>query len=164
MTLYFPNDSYPTISGGFCIDGDLSGDSPFYTNTPQGWAQMRLQLISRYTNRSVDNNDTVDTDVIAIFIRDVNERYTEFGFTTTLDEDLQNKFASGLYDYKIWATYLDIPFPTVPFDSEQWSLIHEGECKVKTKTTNDMSRGAEAQTVKYTTDPNTAESYVIYRD
>ena len=92
MTLYFPNDSYPTISGGFCIDGDLSGDSPFYTNTPQGWAQMRLQLISRYTNRSVDNNDTVDTDVIAIFIRDVNERYTEFGFTTTLDEDLQKVF------------------------------------------------------------------------
>lgn len=164
MTLYFPNDFYPTVGGGFCIDGDLSGDSPFHTNTPQGWAQMRLQLISRYTNRSVDNESTEDRDVIDIHIRDVNERYTEFGFTFSGTNDLDQKFASGLYDYKIWATYMDLVDLTQPFDPEQWSMIHEGECKVKTKTTRDMNRGAEAQTIKYTTEPNTAESYVIYRD
>ncbi len=161
MTVYFPDTDYPTLSGGFTVDGDLRGDLPFPTTNPQGWDEMRLQLISRYTNLPVDNS-SVKEDAIKIFIRFANSRYTEFGFTYT-GNNLQSDFASGLYDYKIWGTYIEEADLVEPFDSDQWTLIQEGECKLKTKTTNDMNRGNETDTVKYKTDPNTAESYVIYK-
>jgi len=160
MTLYFPNDLVKGALNDVFIDGDVRGITNLH---PGGWNTYRLQLTSRYTNRDIDADETQFEWVLPLSPLNANERYTHFvidGLSTDLS--IQNQFKSGYYDYTLWATYLEIDFETMPFDASQWNQIQEGEAKVKTKTTNDMQRGREDEVVKYTTDPNTAQSYVIY--
>ena len=150
MTLYFKDiTTTGAANTRICVDGDMSG-----------WLTYRLQLTSRYTNREVDNDTSSWLLPIDILIS--NERYTEFNVSPYIDT-IQDGLYTGIYDYEIWAA----PFYTDendPFEEAQWRLLQNGQTKVKSKTTVDMQRGSDENiTVKYKTEPNKAESYVIYK-
>lgn len=151
MTLYFKDiTAIGTTNTKICVDGSL----PSYNN-------YRLQLISRYTNRDIDNDTTAWLLPIEVLIS--NERYTEFNVSPYIDT-IQEGLYTGIYDYKIWGTNLNEDYVNDPFDEAVWFLLQEGQTKVKSTTTVDMQRGSnENITVKYKTEPNKAQSYVIYK-
>ena len=151
MTLYFKDiTAIGTTNTKICVDGSL----PSYNN-------YRLQLISRYTNRDIDNDTTAWLLPIEVLIS--NERYTEFNVSPYIDT-IQEGLYTGIYDYKIWGTNLNEDYVNDPFDEDVWTLLQEGQTKVKSTTTVDMQRGSnENITVKYKTEPNKAQSYVIYK-
>lgn len=153
MTIYFRDTTEGEPSNTrIAVDGDLGG-----------YVTYRLQLISRYTNREVDNDTSAW--LLPIELQISNERYSEFniepytGAGSTIEEGLY----SGFYDYEIWGSTADVDWTTDTFDEGQWSLLQNGKTKVKSTTTDDMQRGGEPETVKYKTEPNTAQSYVIYK-
>ena len=162
MTLYFLDTTAGTPANTrIAVDGDLSGVSAAF---PTGWTTYRLQLTSSYTNRDVDNDTSSWLLPIDLLIS--NERYSEFNVTPYIGagDTIQTGLYSGIYDYEIWATNLNIDWTNDAFEEVQWQLLLNGQTKVKSKTTVDMQRGAdEAITVKYKTEPNTAKSYVIYK-
>jgi len=151
MTLYFKDiTAIGTTNTKICVDGSL----PSYNN-------YRLQLISRYTNRDIDNDTTAWLLPIEVLIS--NERYTEFNVSPYIDT-IQEGLYTGIYDYKIWGTNLNEDYVNDPFDEAVWFLLQEGQTKVKSTTTVDMQRGSnENITVKYKSEPNKAQSYVIYK-
>ena len=153
MTIYFKDTTVdgPTNTKVY-IDGNLSG----YTT-------YRLQLTSRYTNRSIDNETS--SWLLPIELELSNERYSQFNVQPYLGagSTVELGLYTGLYDYEIWGTLLDIDWNTDNFDEGQWTLLQNGHTKVKSTTTVDMQRGSEPETVKYTSEPNTAKSYVIYK-
>lgn len=151
MTLYFKDiTAIGTTNTKICVDGSL----PSYNN-------YRLQLISRYTNRDIDNDTTAWLLPIEVLIS--NERYTEFNVSPYIDT-IQEGLYTGIYDYKIWGTNLNEDYVNDPFDEAMWFLLQEGQTKVKSTTTVDMQRGSnENITVKYKSEPNKAQSYVIYK-
>ena len=151
MTLYFKDiTATGDTNTKICVDGSFKS----YNN-------YRLQLISRYTNRDIDNDTTAWLLPIEVLIS--NDRYTEFNvspYITTIQEGLY----SGTYDYKIWGTNLTEDYVNDPFIESAWNLLQTGQTKVKSTTTVDMQRGSDENiTVKYKTEPNTAQSYVIYK-
>lgn len=164
MTLYFSNTDIPADdqpNTRVCVDGDLSGTNTIY---PLGYVSYRLQLISRYTNREVQYEGETSW-LLPLNLDLSNDRYSEF----TIDPwafggglEIANELRSGLYDYEIWGSYIGLTWNVDPFDATEWSLLQNGQTKVKSNTTVDMQRGSEPETVKYKTDPNTAKSYVIY--
>jgi hypothetical protein len=164
MTLYFRDTDIPedeAFNTRVCVDGDLSGINTLYT---LGYLSYRLQLISRYTNREVQYEGGTSW-LLPLQLDLSNERYSQFtinpwAFAGGLD--IANGLRSGLYDYEIWGSYLNLDWNTDPFDATEWALLQNGQTKVKSTTTVDMQRGTEPETVKYTTEPNTAKSYVIY--
>ena len=168
MTLYFPTSSENSLTATIFLDGDLSGATEL---NPDGYSVMALQLISKYTNSNiVQPADSYDW-LFKVTILESNERWTKLSTDASETASTINEFKSGYYDFKLWGTYL--PYGGADgvttttggaFDEDQWDLVLEGETKIKTDTTNDMQRGHEPETVKYTTDPNTAQSYVIYKD
>lgn len=161
MTLYFTNGNVNPYWTDFFLDGDWSGVNDMF---PNGYLTYRLELISKYTNKEytlepLGGNIQWIFDVTFI---EANERYTHLRIPGLQSQAyMADKFASGYYDFKLWATYLDI-LQSEDFEEYSWNVVLEGEAKVKTETTNDMQRGQPEETVKYTTDPNTAQSYVIY--
>ena len=163
MTLYFTNANILDYRTDFFLDGDWSGINEMF---PNGYRTYRLELISRYTNKDYEKDQFLGGTVQWLFDTDFiesNERYTHFAIQGLQSQVyVAEKFASGCYDFKLWATYLDFNTSDA-FEEYSWNVILEGETKVKSETTNDMQRGQPRETVKYTTDPNTAESYVIYK-
>ena len=153
MTLYF--------------SGTPVGDAP---NTPiyvngdfSGFNSYRMQLVSMYTNRDINAEDiyewTLELDLVSS-----NERYTYFDLDpyTGQGTNIQNEFKGGYYEYTLYGSLFTIDKDS-PWDPEEWTNLLVGEVKVKSKTTNNMQTSQQAETVKYTTDPNTAQSYVIYK-
>jgi hypothetical protein len=162
MTLYFRDNTEGTaLRTRVAVDGDLSGVT---AATPNGYVTYRLQLTSRYTNRSIDNDTS--SWLLPIELQLSNERYSEFNVQPYLGagSTVELGLYTGLYDYEIWGSELDIDWTSENFDEGQWSLLQNGQTKIKSTTTVDMQRGSdEAITVKYKTEPNTAKSYVIYK-
>lgn len=163
MTLYFTNANVVDAWTDFFLDGDYSGITDLH---PSGYLTYRLQLVSKYTNKEAvvepfGGNVQWIFDVTFV---EANERYTHLRIPGLQSQAyMADRFRSGYYDAKLWVTYLDIP-QSQEFDDYSWKLVFDEEVKVKTETTNDMQRGQPEETVKYTTDPNTAESYVIYTE
>ena len=151
MTLYFKDiTAIGTTNTKICVDGSWST-----------YNKYRLQLTSRYTNRDVDNDTSSWLFPMDLLLS--NERYSEFNVTPYIDT-IQTGLYTGIYDYKIWATNLTEDYETDPFDEDVWTLLQEGQTKVKSTTTVDMQRGSnENITVKYKSEPNKAQSYVIYK-
>ena len=164
MTLYFRDITEGTaLRTRVAVDGDLSGVT---AATPNGLVTYRLQLISRYTNREVQNEVRDASWLLPMDLEISNERYTQFTVHPygPTGGQIELGLYTGFYDYEIWGTYLDIPWDTEDFEQGQWNLLQNGKTKVKSTTTVDMQRGSdEAITVKYKTEPNTAQSYVIYK-
>ena len=160
MTLYFTNANVNTGRTDFFLDGDWSGIT---LANPTGWATIALRLKSRWTNSNITDDDIrwhFNLNLVS-----ANERFTHFFIESAVAKDLiANKFYSGYYDFELYGTSLTIDPNQAGFNPEQWELLLEGQTKVKTETTDNMQRGQESETVKYTTDPNTAKSYVIYND
>lgn len=164
-TLYLGNS---TSSNGlqpeFSLDGDWSGRTDL---NPTGYTEFALRLTSAYTNRDIlqVEQDPGFKWLFKLDLIEANERYTTFkigdAFQTLYASD---KFMSGYYEFELLGTYLDISHLDDPFVENQWDSLLTGEFKVKTETTNDMQRGQIEETIKYKTDPNTAQSYVIYND
>ena len=152
MTLYFPNENVPGIDVDFFLNGNFSG----YTT-------YRLQLVSKYTNNDIQegNNDSewsLPTDIVLS-----NARYTQFSIPNPTSDYIKDSFRSGYYEFTLWGSVAIIGDDT-PFDKSEWSSLLTGEAKVKTRTTENMQRSSStAETVKYTTEPNTAKSYIIYK-
>lgn len=164
MTLYFPSDEYGVLSSTFYVDGDTSGKTEL---NPNGYESFALRLTSEYTNMDVFpvEQDPGFKWLFPVEMRANNERYTEYRILSFETVQMMDSFMSGYYSFQLLGSYLDIPSAfTTSFIADQWDTLLTGELKAKSKTTNDMQRGQEEQTVKYTTDPDTAESYVIYRD
>jgi len=161
MTLYFSDSTAGTPTNTrICVDGNLSGISDMF---PNGWATYRLQLTSRYTNRDIEAS--AFSWVLPIELLVANERYSEFKVNPyiSIGDQIELGLYTGMYDYEIWATNLDLSFFIDELEETQWTLLQNGQTKIKTKTTVDMQRGGEPETVKYKTEPNTAQSYVIYK-
>lgn len=154
MTLYFKDITAPgDTNTKICVDGSW----PSYLN-------YRLQLTSRYTNRDIDNDTSSWLLPIEVLVS--NARYTEFNVIPYIGagSTIQDGLYSGIYDYEIWATNLNVDYETDPFNEAAWFLLQTGQTKVKSTTTVDMQRGSDENiTVKYKTEPNTAQSYVIYK-
>jgi len=155
MTLYFKDiTAIGTTNTKICVDIA----QPFPKN------RYRLQLTSRYTNRDVDNNTTEWLFPMDLLF--TNERYSEFNVEPYVGtgDTVQTGLYSGIYDYKIWGTNFNTDYETDPFNEDVWTLLQEGQTKVKSTTTVDMQRGSDENiTVKYKTEPNKAQSYVIYK-
>jgi hypothetical protein len=151
MTLYFKDiTAIESPNTRICVDGDLSG-----------WLTYRLQLTSRYTNREVDNDTS--SWLLPIDILVYNERYTEFDVAPYIDT-IETGLYTGIYDYEIWGAPFNTDYANDTFEEAQWRLLQNGQAKVKSKTTVDMQRGSNQNiTVKYKSEPNTAQSYVIYK-
>ena len=159
MTIYFPNDLVAGIGTDVFFDGDLRGIT---AQDPNGWNTYWLQLISNYTNRDIAAEEETQTDWY-FELRPIvqNERYSQFVIEDLSDTWAQNQFRSGYYEFKLHGSYLDIEWDQVN-EPGSFTLLQSGLAKLKTKTTDDLQRGNEDEVVKYTTDPNTAQSYVIY--
>ena len=151
MTLYFKDiTATGTTNTKICVDGSW-----------RTYLRYRLQLTSRYTNRDVDNDTSSWLFPMDLLLS--NERYSEFNVTPYIDT-IQTGLYTGIYDYKIWGTGLTGDYETDPFDEDAWTLLQEGQTKVKSTTTVDMQRGSDENiTVKYKSEPNIAQSYVIYK-
>jgi hypothetical protein len=152
MTLYFPNENVPGIDTDFFLDGDWSGFNSY-----------RLKLISRYTNNDIqEGNNTIYWTIPAILILS-NARYTQFAFPFPTTDYIKDSFRSGYYNFTLLGSELILD-ENDPFIPEDWDSLLTGEVKVKTKITENMQRSSSTEeTVKYTTTPNTAKSYVIYK-
>ena len=157
MTIYLPDFN---LDNKLYVNGKLDGITDLFTN---GYQTYYLQLHSRYSNRNLDaNNDTFYWSP-RLVREDYNDRYTTFsvhditpGFTEMLK--------SGITDYVIWGTYLEIDNTTTDFDSDVWVNLQDGLAKLETQKTENMQHGDTSTTVKYTTTPDTAQSYIIYND
>ena len=153
MTLSFSN-----ISAGapentpIYLDGDFSG-----------WNSYRFQLISKYTNKDIAQEDVYEW-TLELDLLDSNERYSHFDLNPFSGQgtNIKNQFKSGYYDFILYGTSLVLDKED-PWNANQWTPLLTGEVKVKTKTTHNMQTSQQAETVKYTTSPNTAQSYVIYQ-
>ena len=152
MTLYFP--------------GTPVGDSP---NTPiyingdfSGFNSYRLQLTSKYTNRDISADEVYEW-TLSLSLLSSNERYTSFDLDPWIGQgsNIQDTFKSGYYDFTLYGSLFEIDINDT-WEPLDWNSLLEGEVKVKTKTTHNMQISQQAETVKYTTEPNTAKSYVIY--
>ena len=152
MTLYFPNELVDGIDTDFFLDGDWSGFNSY-----------RLQLVSRYTNNDIqEGNNTVDW-VLPTNIVLSNARYTQLSIPYPTSNFIKDSFRSGYYNFTLLGSVLILD-ENDPFIPEDWVSLLTGEVKVKTKTTENMQRSSSTEeTVKYTTTPNTAKSYVIYK-
>tara|TARA_R110000772_G_scaffold77311_1_gene166594 strand:+ start:121 stop:573 length:453 start_codon:yes stop_codon:yes gene_type:complete len=148
MTLYFLDNQAAPAKTNVYVDGDYSG-----------YETYRVQLISKYNNKNIEQDGNVWE--LEANLSTYNERYTYFTISSTDAQFVENTFRSGYYTFKLLGSAFDLA-PGQPFVANQWDVLYTQECKIKTKTTSDMQRGEEAQTVKYTTEPNTAQSYVIY--
>ena len=173
MTLYFPSDEHGLLSSTFWVDGDTSGKTEL---NPDGYTSFALRLTSEYTNMDVFpvEQDPGFRWLFQVQMVENTERYTEYRILSFETADMMNKFMSGYYSFQLLGSYLDIPSSsTASFIADQWDTLLTGELKAKSKTTNDMQRGQvenlqggtyQPGVVRYKTDPNTAQSYVIYRD
>ncbi len=164
-TLYFLNTtSTNQFQPEFSLDGDWSGLTDL---NPLGYTEFALRLTSEYNNRDIlqVEEDPGFKWLFSLDLVEANERYTTFKINTTAQAEwAADKFTSGYYGFELFGTYLEISNTLDQFVEDQWDSLLTGEFKVKTETTNDMQRGQIQEIVKYTTDPNTAQSYVIYRD
>lgn len=154
MTLYFPNKDteYTAHDSAFSVDGDFSG----YTT-------YRIELTSRYNNRIMNQSVVSVLWAYEIDLLVSNARYTEFKIAIGPDAvSTSDSFVSGYYDFKILGSLLNVSYLD-SYDPADWNILLEGETKVKTETTNDMQRGNAPETIKYKTDPNIAQPYLIYK-
>lgn len=154
MTIYFPNNDtdYPAYNCAFSVDGDFSGYNTY-----------RLELISRYNNETLNQSVVPVLWAYKIDLLMSNERYSEFRISIGPDAvNTGASFVSGYYDFKISGSVFNVSYAD-PYDPLDWNILLEGETKVKTKTTNDMQRSSATETIKYTTDPNIAQPYLIYK-
>jgi len=165
-TIYFLNTtSTNQFQPEFSLDGDWSGRTDL---NPLGYSTFALKMTSEYTNREIlqAEYDPGFKWLFSIDLVEANERYTTFSIRPAFESVFAaDAFTSGYYAFELLGTYLEIPSNfQEPFIKNQWDSLLTGEFKLKSETTNDMQRGQIEETVKYTTDPNTAQSYVIYRN
>ena len=149
MTLYF-SQGIPENTPIY-LDGDFSG-----------FTSYRMQLVSMYTNREI-SADAIYEWTLELELMSSNTRYTYFELDPFAGQgsDIRDEFKSGYYEYVLYGSLFAIDKNT-PWDPEEWTSLLTGEVKVKSKTTNNMQTSGQTETVKYTTEPNTAQSYVIY--
>jgi len=148
MTLYLPDFE---STNKLAVNGDLSGYTTYY-----------LALYSRYTNKTIGTTSYTNYEWAPELILDTyNSRYTEF-LVSQFAFNISALNTSGIYDYTIWASEFDLNPSNDPFDPEQWTILQDGLLKLYSQRTDNMSDDNVTRTIKHTTDPNTAESYVIY--
>lgn len=157
MTLFLPKDNQLTVNITF--NGDLAG----ITNSePGGYQTYYLELESEYTNRNLkgENNQSVDYTFAPTLDRLTNnDRYTEFTINNW-SSNIANLFTSGIYNYKLYATYLTLS-PTVdPFVESEWTELQTGLIKLVTGETYALDSNVE--TVRHESPNEDTESYVIY--
>ena len=146
MTLYFSQGDPENTP--IYLDGDFGG-----------FTSYRMQLVSMYTNRDISADEIYEW-TLELELMSSNTRYTHFQLDpfTGQGSDIRDEFKSGYYEYVLYGSLFAID-KNIPFDPEEWNTLLTGEVKVKTKTTNNMQTSGQAETVKYTTEPNTSLLY-----
>lgn len=139
MTIFVPDI---TAENKISFNGDFTG-----------WTSYRLQLISNYTNRELENPSF--EWLFDLWFVEGNERYTEFTLTTILPVPAAGQY-EGFYTYNLYATMDDVS-RTEPFIPEDWTVLQTGLTKLQqTGPQENLYRAA------YVGPNDDAQSYVIY--
>jgi hypothetical protein len=157
MTIYLPDFN---LDNKLYVNDNLSGVTTWQAT---GYKTYYLQLHSRYSNRNLDSNNDTFLWSPRLVREDFNDRYTTFS-VEDITPGFTDMLKSGITDYTIWGSYFEIDNTTTPFDSVIWVNLQDGLAKLETQKTNNMQHGDTSTTVKYKTDPDTAQSYIIYND
>ena len=157
MTIYLPDFN---TDNKLYVNDNLSGVNQYYSN---GYQTYYLQLVSRYSNRNLDSDDNTYLWSPRLVREDYNARYTTFS-VHDITPQFTEMLKSGITDYAIWGTYSVIDNTITAFDPDNWTKLQDGLAKLETQKTENMQHGDTSTTIKYTTTPDTAQSYIIYND